>query len=105
MKITDMMKQAQALQANLAAAQESVKAIEVQGEAGAGLVAVRMTGALEVLRVSVDPALLSEDKEVLEDLLAAAVNDALRRAQAAAQERMAEATAGINLPPGFKMPF
>jgi hypothetical protein len=105
MKITDIMKQAQAMQANLAEAQASVKTIEVQGEAGAGLVIVRMNGGMEVTRVAVDPAVLAEDKEVLEDLLAAAVNDAVRRAQAAAQEKMAEVAAGMNLPPGFKMPF
>lgn len=105
MKLTDMMKQAQAMQENLAAAQASVRSIEVVGEAAAGLVQVRMTGAMEVLRVTVDPSILTEDKEVLEDLLAAATNDAVRRAQAAAQEKMAEVTAGLNLPPGFKMPF
>lgn len=105
MKLNEMMKQAQAMQANLAAAQESVKQLEVTGEAGAGLIKVRMTGSMEVLRVDIDPAVLSEDKEVLEDLLAAAVNDGVRRAQAAAQEKMAEVTAGMNLPAGFKMPF
>ena len=105
MKLNEMMKQAQAMQSNLAAAQESVKQLEVAGEAGAGLIKVRMTGSMEVLRVDIDPAVLTEDKEVLEDLLAAAVNDGVRRAQAAAQEKMAEVTAGMNLPAGFKMPF
>ncbi|MEE4202002.1 MAG: YbaB/EbfC family nucleoid-associated protein [Halieaceae bacterium] len=105
MKLNEMMKQAQAMQSNLAAAQESVKQLEVQGESGAGLVKVRMSGAMEVLRVEIDPAVLSEDKEVLEDLLAAAVNDGVRRAQAAAQEKMTEVAAGMGLPAGFKMPF
>lgn len=105
MKLNEMMKQAQAMQSNLAAAQESVKQLEVTGEAGAGLIKVRMTGSMEVLRVDIDPTVLTEDKEVLEDLLAAAVNDGVRRAQAAAQEKMAEVTAGMNLPAGFKMPF
>jgi DNA-binding YbaB/EbfC family protein len=93
------------MQSNLAAAQESVKQLEVQGESGAGLVKVRMSGAMEVLRVDIDPAVLSEDKEVLEDLLAAAVNDGVRRAQTAAQDKMAEVAAGMGLPVGFKMPF
>lgn len=105
MKLTEMMKQAQAMQSNLATAQEAVKALEVDGEAAAGLVKVRMTGAMEVLRVDIDSAVMSEEKEVLEDLLAAAVNDAVRRAQAASQEKMAEVAAGMGLPAGFKMPF
>lgn len=105
MKIGNLMKQAQQMQEGLARAQEAVKALRVTGESGAGLVKVTMTGTMEVLRVEVDPSILSEDKEVLEDLLAAATNDAVRRAQAAAQEEMAGLTAGINLPEGFKMPF
>ena len=105
MKLGNLMKQAQQMQENLAKAQESVRQLEVTGEAGAGLVRVRMTGVMEVLRVDIDPAVLSEDKEVLEDLLAAAVNDGVRKAQAAAQEQMASVGAGMNLPEGFKMPF
>jgi len=105
MKIGDIMKQAQQMQAGLAGAQEAVKALSVTGEAGAGLVKVSMTGTMEVVRVDIDDAVLQEDKAVLEDLLAAAVNDGVRRAQAAAQEKMAAITAGINLPAGFKMPF
>lgn len=105
MNISDLMKQAKQMQEGLAEAQEAVKKIEVQGESGAGMVSVRMTAAMEVLRVSIDPAIMTEDKEVLEDLLAAAVNDAVRKAQAAAQERMAGLAAGMNLPAGFKMPF
>ena len=79
--------------------------VEVTGEAGAGLVKVRMRGDMAVSGVEVDPSLMQEPREILEDLLAAAVNDAVRRAQAAAQECMASVTSGINLPDGFKMPI
>ena len=105
MKIGNLMKQAQEMQEGLARAQESVKRLQVIGESGAGLVKVSMTGAMEVLRVEIDPAVMSEEKEVLEDLLAAATNDAVRRAQAAAQQEMAAVAGGINLPDGFKFPF
>ena len=105
MKLGNIMKQAQELQAGLAQAQEAVKAIEVVGEAGAGLVKVRLNGAMTVSRVSIDPSLREEEQEVLEDLLAAAVNDGIRRAQEAAQRTMSEAAGGIKLPDGFKMPF
>ena len=105
MKLGNIMKQAQQMQEGLAQAQEAVKTLEVTGEAAAGLVKVRMSGVMEVLRIDIDPSVMSEEKEVLEDLLAAGVNDAVRRAQAAAQEKMASVTAGLNLPEGFKMPF
>lgn len=105
MKLGNIMKQAQQMQEGLAQAQEAVKTLEVTGEAAAGLVKVRMSGAMEVLRIDIDPSVMSEEKEVLEDLLAAGVNDAVRRAQAATQEKMASVTAGLNLPEGFKMPF
>ena len=105
MKLGDIMKQAQQMQAGLAQAQEAIKTLEVTGEAGAGLVKVRMTGAMEVLGVDIDPSILTENKDVLEDLLAAAVNDAVRRAQAVAQEKMGGLTAGIDIPEGFNMPF
>jgi len=105
MKLGNLMKQAQEMQKGLAKAQEAVKALQVTGESGAGLVKVNMTGAMEVLSVEVDPLVMQESKEMLEDLLAAAVNDALRRAQEAAQQQMASVTGGINLPEGFKMPF
>jgi len=105
MRLGNIMKQAQQMQEGLAQAQEAVKTLEVTGEAAAGLVKVRMSGAMEVLRIDIDPSVMSEEKEVLEDLLAAGVNDAVRRAQAAAQEKMASVTAGLNLPEGFKMPF
>lgn len=105
MELGNLMKQARQMQEGLAEAQEAVRLIEVTGESGAGLVTVNMTGAMSVQRVDIDPSLLTEDKEVLEDLLAAAVNDAVRKAQAAAQEKMAGVAAGMNLPDGFKMPF
>ena len=105
MKLGNIMKQAQQMQEGLAQAQEAAKTLEVTGEAAAGLVKVRMSGAMEVLRIDIDPSVMSEEKEVLEGLLAAGVNDAVRRAQAAAQEKMASVTAGLNLPEGFKMPF
>jgi len=105
MKLGNLMKQAQQMQENLAKAQEAVKAIQVTGESGAGLVRVSMTGSMEVTGVVVDPLVLEESREMLEDLLAAAVNDAVRRAQAAAQEHMASVAGGMNLPEGFKMPF
>lgn len=105
MKLTDIMKQAQAMQEGLARAQEAVGQLEVTGEAGAGLVTVTMTGTMEVLRVTIDPAVMTEEREMLEDLLAAAVNDGVRKAQAAAREKMAGLTAGMGLPEGFKLPL
>jgi DNA-binding YbaB/EbfC family protein len=105
MKIGNLMKQAQQMQEGLAKAQENVKAVEVIGEAGAGLVKVRMKGDMSVVGVEIDPSLMQESQEIVEDLLAAAVNDAVRRAQAAAQDCMASVTAGISLPDGFKMPI
>ena len=101
----EIMQQAQKMQAELARAQEEIASREVIGEAGAGLVRVTMTGRHDVRRVEVDPSVLTEEKAVLEDLLAAAVNDAVRRVEAANQEAMQKAAGGIGLPPGFKMPF
>jgi DNA-binding YbaB/EbfC family protein len=86
-------------------AQEQLAAAEVVGEAGAGLVKVTMTGRHDVRRVTIDPSLLSEDKEILEDLLAAAVNDAVRRVEEKNRDMMASMTQGMGIPPGFKMPF
>lgn len=103
--IGNMLKQAQAMQENLQKAQAQVAQITVTGESGGGMVKVTMNGKHEVSRVQIEPALLSEDREVLEDLVAAAVNDATHRAQAAANEKMAGAMAGISLPPGMKLPF
>lgn len=104
-QLADLMKQAQAMQDNMKKAQEAIAAIEVEGESGAGLVKVVMTGRHDVRRVTIDPSLLGEDKDMLEDLVAAALNDAVRKVEAASQEKMAGLTAGLPLPPGFKLPF
>lgn len=103
--ISDLMKQAQEMQANMQKMQEDLARAEVTGEAGAGLVKVVMNGRHDVKRVSIDDSLMSEDKEMLEDLLAAAVNDAVRKVEVQSREQMSKMTAGISLPPGFKMPF
>jgi nucleoid-associated protein EbfC len=103
--LQDMMKQAQAMQENMQRMQEQAAKAEVTGEAGAGLVSVIMNGRHDVRKVTIDPSLMSEEKELLEDLLAAAVNDAVRKVEKHTQEKMADLTKGINLPPGFKMPF
>jgi len=103
--IQDMMKQAQKMQENMQRMQEEAANAEVTGESGAGLVQVIMNGRHDVRKVTLDPSLMSEDKELLEDLLAAAVNDAVRKVEKHTQEKMSELTAGMNLPPGFKMPF
>jgi len=103
--IGDIMQQAQKMQAELARVQEQMAEREVVGEAGAGLVRVTMTGRHDVRRVEIEPSVLQEEKVVLEDLLAAAVNDAVRRVEESNREAMAEVTGGMSLPPGFKMPF
>lgn len=101
----DLMKQAQEMQAKMQNMQEELANAEVQGEAGAGLVKVIMTGRHDVTSVSIDASLMEEDKEILEDLLAAAVNDAVRRVEDANREKMGNMTAGMGIPPDFKMPF
>ncbi len=103
--IGDLMKQAQEMQANMQKMQEELAQAEVEGQAGAGLVSVVMTGRHDVKRVNIDDSLMSEDKEILEDLLAAAVNDAVRKVETSSREKMAGMTSGMNLPPDFKMPF
>ena len=103
--ITDLMQQAQKMQADLQKKQEELANTEVRGEAGVGLVSVVMTGRHDIKRVSIDDAVFSEDKEVLEDLLAAAVNDAVRKVEARNRDAMSGLTAGLNLPAGFKLPF
>ena len=103
--IGDLMKQAQQMQEQMQKAQEKIAKIEVTGEAGAGLVKVVMTGRHDVKRVSIDPSVLTEDKEILEDLLAAAVNDAVRRVEESNRDMMSGVTQGMNLPGGFKLPF
>ena len=104
-QLAGLMKQAQAMQENMKKAQEAIASLEVEGQAGAGMVKVVMTGRHDVRRVSIAPALLGEDKDMLEDLVAAAINDAVRKVEAASQEKMAGMTAGLPLPPGFKLPF
>ena len=104
-QLAGLMKQAQAMQDNLKKAQDELAFIEVEGESGAGLVKVLMTCKHDVKRVTIDPSLLADDKDMLEDLVAAAVNDAVRRVEATTQERMGSMTGGMGLPPGFKMPF
>ena len=103
--ISDLMQQAQKMQADMQKAQKELANAEVQGESGAGLVSVIMTGRHDVKRVSIDDSVLGEDKEVLEDLLAAAVNDAVRKVEAHNRDAMSGLASGMNLPPGFKMPF
>ena len=97
----NLMKQAQQMQENMRRVQEELAAIEVEGQSGAGLVKVKMTCKFAVKRVSVDPSLLGEDKDMLEDLIAAAFNDAVAKAEATAQAKMSGFTAGLNLPPGM----
>ncbi|HEY3698816.1 MAG TPA: YbaB/EbfC family nucleoid-associated protein [Spongiibacteraceae bacterium] len=103
--IGDLMKQAQQLQEQMQQAQEKLANTEVTGEAGAGLVKIIMTGRHDVRRVTIDPSLLKEDKEILEDLLAAAVNDAVRRVEENNRGMLSGLTQGLNIPGGFKMPF
>lgn len=101
----DIMKQAQKMQEEMQRVQQDIANAEVQGESGAGLVSIVMTGRHDVKRVSIDSSLMEEDKEILEDLIAAAVNDAVRKVEADSQQRMAKVTGGMQMPPGFKMPF
>ena len=102
--IANLMKQAQQMQENMAKAQEQLAQIEVEGQSGAGAVKIVMTCKHDVKRVAIDASVM-DDKEMLEDLIAAAVNDANRRAETTMQEKMAGFTAGLNLPPGMKLPF
>jgi DNA-binding YbaB/EbfC family protein len=100
----NLMKQAQQMQENMQKMQEQLGSIEVEGQAGAGMVKVTMTCRHDVKRITIDPSVM-DDKEMLEDLIAAAVNDAVRRAEQTSQEKMAGFTSGLNLPPGLKLPF
>ena len=101
----DLMKQAQQMQEKMNDIQDQLAKAEVTGESGAGLVKVVMTGQHDVKRVHIDPTLLTEEKEILEDLLAAAVNDAVRRVERNQKDKMSALTGGISLPAGFKLPF
>jgi DNA-binding YbaB/EbfC family protein len=104
-QLAGLMKQAQQMQENLKRAQDELALIEVEGQSGAGLVKVTMTCKHDVKRVAIDPSLLADDKDMLEDLVAAAFNDAVRRADETSQEKMGKLTAGMPLPPGMKFPF
>lgn len=101
--IGQLMKQAQAMQERMQRAQEELAKIEVEGQAGAGLVKVTVTCKYDVKRVSIDPSLVGDDREMLEDLVAAAFNDAARRVEATVAERMGGLTAGLGLPAGLKL--
>jgi len=103
--LAGLMKQAQQMQDNMKRLQDQLASVEVEGQAGAGMVKVVMTCRHDVKRVTIDPSLLQDEREMLEDLIAAAVNDAVRRVEAAVQEKMAGMTAGLQLPPGLKLPF
>ena len=104
-QLANLMKQAQAMQQNMEKAQEELGKTIVEGQSGAGMVSVLISCKYYVSGVSIDPALMSDDKEMLEDLITAAFNDAVRKAEATSQEKMASVSAGLPMPPGFKMPF
>ena len=104
-QLAGLMKQAQQMQDNLKKAQEELSRMEVEGQSGAGLVKVTMTCRHDVKGVAIDPSLLADDRDMLEDLVAAAFNDAVRRVESTTQEKMSGLTAGLPLPPGFKLPF
>jgi DNA-binding YbaB/EbfC family protein len=102
-QLAGLMKQAQQMQDNMRKMQEQLATIEVEGQSGAGMVKIVMTCKHDVKRVTIDPSLLTDDKEMLEDLVAAAMNDAVRKVDATVQEKMAGVTAGLPLPPGMKL--
>ena len=101
----NLMKQAQQMQENMQKAQEELGNMEITGQAAGGLVTVVMTGRHDVKRVSINDSVMEEDKEILEDLLAAAVNDAVQKVESTTKEKMSSMTAGMGLPPGMKLPF
>ncbi len=104
-QLAGLMKQAQQMQENMKRMQEQLATLEVEGQSGAGLVKVTMTCRHDVKRVAIDPSLLADDRDMLEDLVAAAVNDAVRKVEATTQEKMSAITGGLPLPPGMKLPF
>lgn len=104
-QLAGLMKQAQAMQQNMQKMQEELANTTVEGQSGAGMVSVTMTCKHNVTRVAIDPSLLNDDKDMLEDLVAAAFNDAIRKVESTAQEKMSSISAGFPMPPGFKMPF
>ena len=99
------MRQAQQMQENMQKMQDQLGSMEVEGQSGAGLVKVTMTCKHDVKRISIDPSLVGDDRDMLEDLVAAAVNDAVRKVETTVQEKMSGFTAGLGLPPGMKLPF
>ena len=103
--IGNLMKQAQAMQESMQKAQEELASLEVTGESGGGMVRITMTGKHEVRRVVIDDSLMADDKDMLEDLVAAAINDATHKVESTTQERMSGLTSGLNLPAGMKLPF
>ncbi len=104
-QLAGLMKQAQAMQDNMKRAQDELALIEVEGQSGAGLVKVTMTCKHDVKRITIDPSLLADDKDMLEDLVAAAFNDGVRRAEEVSADKMGKLTAGMPMPPGMKFPF
>ena len=104
-QLAGLMQQAQKMQENMRKLQEELALVEVEGQSGAGMVKVVMTCKHDVKRVKIDPSLVGDDREMLEDLVAAAMNDASRKVEAAAQEKMGALAGGMGLPPGFKLPF
>ena len=104
-QLAGLMQQAQKMQENMKRLQDELAQMEVEGQAGAGMVKVVMTCKNQVRRVSIDPSLVGEDRDMLEDLVAAAFNDAVRRAEELTQQKMSSVTAGMPMPPGFKLPF
>jgi len=104
-QLAGLMQQAQKMQDSMKRVQDELAQMEVEGQAGAGLVKVVMTCKNQVRRVSIDPSLVGDDRDMLEDLVAAAFNDAVRRAEESTQQKMSSVTAGMPLPPGFKLPF
>ena len=104
-QLAGLMKQAQAMQENMKRAQDELALLEVEGVSGAGLVKVTMTCKHDVKRITIDPSLLADDKDMLEDLVAAAFNDGVRRAEVVSSEKMGKLTAGMPMPPGMKFPF
>ena len=101
----DLMRQAQKMQTDLQDAQDEIAKLEVVGEAGAGMVRVTITGRHDVKKLEIDTALMEDEKEMLQDLIAAAINDANRRLEAVSKDRLSGLTTGLNLPSGFKLPF
>jgi DNA-binding YbaB/EbfC family protein len=103
--LASLMQQAQHIQENIKKAQDELAAMEIHGESGGGLVKIIMNGKREALKVSIDESLVTTDRDMLEDLVAAAINDAVRKIGKIKQEKMSSLTGGLDMPPGFKMPF